>query len=79
MTEHYINRGTEGNTNYNKKLEQVMQEVGEDDKLIITFDQSDADKSDYILDLLEKNGFEVLPKGGHEKNNYQLVARRIKS
>ncbi len=79
MPEYFINRGTEENTNDNRKLEDIIQEVGIDDKLVITLEGTDADRSSYIFDFLEKNGFEVLPKGGNGNNNYQLVAKRIRN
>ncbi|SET52135.1 hypothetical protein SAMN05660297_02652 [Natronincola peptidivorans] len=79
MTDHYINHATGGNIINNKELENLIKDIGDDDELIITFEGADADKSSYVLSLLEENGFEVLPKGGHDNNRYQLVARRSKN
>lgn len=78
MAEHYINYETGANMNYDTNFKNLIKEIEKDDELIISFDGTDADKSSFVLDMLEKNGFEVLPKGGHENNDYRLVARKVK-
>ncbi|MDK2918207.1 MAG: hypothetical protein PWQ37_940 [Candidatus Petromonas sp.] len=76
MSDHYINYNMELETDGNARLMDIIKSVGKDEELIITMEGNDAEKSKHILKILENNGFEVLPKGGHEDNQYHLVARK---
>ncbi|QEK11128.1 hypothetical protein FQB35_01425 [Crassaminicella thermophila] len=76
MIDHYINYDKELGMNANTKLIDLLKDVGDDEELIITMEGNDAAQSDYLFDILKKNGFEVLPKGGHDDNKYHIIAHR---
>ncbi|MFZ5966838.1 MAG: hypothetical protein ACOYVK_06655 [Bacillota bacterium] len=78
MTEYFINCENQLHVSDNVKLLDIIKEVGNDDQLIITMDGNDAAQSDYITDFLRKNGFDVMPKGGHDDNSYHLIAYKKK-
>lgn len=78
MTNIFINFSEELGLNANTKLRDVLKEVGDDDELIITMDRSASDNSSLLFDLLKDNGFDVLPKGGHDDDKYHIIAHRKK-
>ncbi|QZY54668.1 hypothetical protein [Crassaminicella profunda] len=79
MTDHYVNYDKELGMNANTQLIDVLKEVGEEDELIITMDANDATQADYLFDILRNNGFDVLPKGGHDDDKYHIIAHRKKN
>lgn len=78
MSERFINFKEELGMNANVKLRDVLQEVDYGDELIITMDRNAADHSDALFDMLKENGFEVLPKGGHDDDKYHIIAQKKK-
>lgn len=78
MSERFINFKEELGMNANVKLRDVLQEVDFGDELIITMDRNAADHSDALFDMLKENGFEVLPKGGHDDDKYHIIAQKKK-
>ena len=78
MTEHYLRFEQELGMHTNAKLEDILQDLGEEDELIITMDSDEVEGSDHIYDVLRNNGFEVLPKGGHDQSQYHIIAQRKK-
>ena len=78
MSDHYLNYEREPIVNSHEKLIDIIKDIGPEDELVITMDAMDADQSGYIFDILDKQGFEVLPKGSHDGDKYHIVAHRKK-
>ncbi|MDF2548843.1 MAG: hypothetical protein K0R93_3741 [Anaerosolibacter sp.] len=78
MSDHYVNYERQPAVNAHEKLIDIIKDIGPEDELVITMDAFDADQSGYIFDILEEHGFEVLPKGSNEGNQYHIVAHRKK-
>lgn len=53
-----------------RRLEDILEELGPEEKLILTMNRADADESDDLIQLLEEKGFIVEPKGGHGDDYY---------
>ncbi len=74
MIERYINYD-EG-TGVDAELQNILNDVNKGEELIITLEGESINRANYIADFLESNGFQVLPKGGHDRNQYHLMARK---
>jgi len=78
MVEHFLRFENQVGINENEGLEDILKDMGDEDELIISMDSSEIENSDYLCNLLRDNDFEVLPKGGHEDQQYHIVAQRKK-
>ena len=78
MVEHFLRFENEVSVNENQRLEDILKGMGDEDELIISMDSNEIENSDYLFNLLRDHGFEVLPKGGHEDQQYHIVAQRKK-
>lgn len=55
----------------------VLPRIGQDEHLTIVVERTDAHKTDELVEILEDNGFDYQPRGGHD-DEYSIVARRKK-
>lgn len=58
------------------RLKQAIDQAGPVDTLNIRVEMVNAHETDELFEVLEENGFDVQPKGGHE-STYNITARRI--
>ena len=78
MAEHYLRFENKLGTDENDSIEDILRNVEDEDELIISMNADEVEHSDHIVDVLRNNGFEILPKGGHEDQQYHIVAHRKK-
>ncbi|ERI92237.1 hypothetical protein HMPREF1982_02626 [Clostridiales bacterium oral taxon 876 str. F0540] len=67
--------GTIGLSDY-ANINDYMNIIGENDKVVVTVGQGEAHNVDIITNLLGRNGFEVALKGGHDDGRYYITAYR---
>ncbi len=58
-----------------ERLKAMLPTVGVDDTLDIAVENSDAHQTDVLYEVLEQQGFDYQPKGGHG-TSYHILARR---
>jgi hypothetical protein len=58
------------------RVQSVLHDIGPGDELTIIIESADAHQAASVFELLDENGFDYQPKGGHEGNRYYINARR---
>ncbi|MFC4767409.1 hypothetical protein [Effusibacillus consociatus] len=58
-----------------KRLQRVLSEIDNNEKLTIVMEASDSIQADALFGLLERQGFSHYAKGGHH-DGYTVIARR---
>ncbi|WP_026478138.1 hypothetical protein [Alkaliphilus transvaalensis] len=76
MAQHFVNFSGEISLSDQQKLIQTIKHVELDDEIVIVMDSNDAHQADQIFSILEKNDYQVLPKGTEGGEKYQIYARK---
>ncbi len=74
MADYYINFNHQGHKDSSKKLLSMMDDIKENDEIIISVEADNHQKMETITDILEKNGFEYLPKGDEGGRRFSIIA-----
>ncbi|GAX90436.1 hypothetical protein [Effusibacillus lacus] len=58
-----------------KRLARILPEIDRNEELAIVMEASDSIQADALTELLDREGFDHYPKGGHH-DGFAIVARR---
>ncbi|EYE88928.1 hypothetical protein Q428_05330 [Fervidicella metallireducens AeB] len=76
MSDYRINFGDKIGPSDTNKLLDLLNVVDKDDEIIITVEASDAHQTNNVINLLERNKFNVHTKGTHDGKTYNISATK---
>lgn len=77
MADYYINFDTHTEIEVDDKIRDTINDMNEEDRLIITVNNTEFDKMDAVTGTLKANGFDYYPKGSHSGNRYRIIAQKM--
>lgn len=59
-----------------RKVIERIKDIGEGEELVIQMSSQDSFRAEGILSVLDKENYQWSSKGGHDGNDYYIVARK---
>ncbi len=72
----FINYNSELGPSASQRLMEALRNVDNNDEIVIGMDNRDAHQSDQLIGVLEREGFQCLPKGDEVGERYYIHAKR---
>ncbi|MFZ5353618.1 MAG: hypothetical protein ACOZCL_12985 [Bacillota bacterium] len=76
MVERTLSLGEHFNLNDVRRLVEAAKEIGDNEQLVITLNNTEAYRAENVFSILERHDFECSTKGGHEGTDYYIIARK---